>query len=314
MQEKQKELRQSGMRKIKEIFDISKYKYEKQKKIIIGLFLIVPLVLLIVFTYIPTISMFYYSLTDWNGTSPEKTFVGLENYKRIFTDSRYFAVFKVSLYYLVGSFIQIGIALVLATVLSFKVRFKNFFKASIFFPYLINGVAIGFMFLYFYRPDGGLDSMMKLLGLDAYINQWLGDRDYNNYSLVFTSLWRYVGFNFVIFLGAIQSISPDIYEAAELDGANSWHKFRHIILPSIKLVLQINLILSISGAISVFEIPFIMTGGSNGTETFVIQTLAVAFESRKVGLGSALGIILLAIVLIVSLIQNKLFGGEDSDE
>ncbi len=268
------------------------------------LFLLAPLVLLVLFTYLPVGNMVYYSLTSWNGLSPEKKWVGGDNYVQLFTRPELFHVFFVSLYYLVASAVQIALALYFATILSFKVRFRNFYKGVLFFPYLINGVAIGFTFLYFFRPGGTLDSTLAFFGLESLSQQWLGNPDIANWSLASTSVWRYMGLNFVLFLGAIQSINPSLYEASSLDGANRWHQFRYIILPSIRPIVSLTSILAIAGSLSVFEIPFIMTGGANGTKTFVIQTIDMAFKFHKVGLASAMAVVLLAIVLIVTFIQR----------
>lgn len=278
--------------------------YKTQRKIIIFAFSLIPVTLLITFAYLPVFNMFKYSFTDWNGYSPDYSYVGLENYKTIFTDSKYFTVFKVSLYYFLGSFVQMGLALYFATILSFNARLKNFFKGVMFFPYLLNGVAIGFIFLFFFRPDGTLDTLMQVLGLGNFTQGWLLNPNIINVSLAGASLWRYMGFNFIIFLGAISSIGKDIYEAAEIDGANRWHQFRHIIIPSIKKIVQLNMILAISGAISAFDIPYIMTGGSNGSNTFVIQTVNTAFKYNKLGLASAMAVVLLLIVIIVTLLQR----------
>lgn len=209
-------------------------------------------------------------------------------------------------------FLQLGVALLFATILSFKVKFANFWKGILFFPYLLNGVAIGFIFLYFFKGDGTLDTVLSALGLESQIRLWLGDRSINNISLAFTSLWRYTGFNFLIFLGAIQSVNPEVYEAAEIDGANRWDEFRYIIVPSIRKIIFLNLILGISGSLSVFDIPYIMTGGSNGTMTFVIQTIDTAFKYNKVGLASAMAVILLVIVLVVTLIQRKFISEKEA--
>lgn len=292
------------------MFNLSNLSYKNQRKVIIILFSLVPVALLITFAYLPVFNMLQYSFTDWNGFSKTKNFVGLDNYKAIFTNPEYFSVFKVSLYYFFATFAQMGLALYFATILSFNVKFKNFFKGVLFFPYLLNGVAIGFMFLIFFRPDGTLDTVLSAIGLGSVIKLWLGNPDIINISLAGTSVWRYMGFNFIIFLGAISSISKDIYEAAEIDGANRWHQFRYIILPSISRIVQLNIILAISGAISSFEIPYIMTGGSNGSETFVIQTVNIAFKYGKVGLGSAMAVVLLLIVVIVTVIQRLAFKEE----
>ena len=275
-----------------------------EKKLLIFLFTIVPVSLLLLFSYYPLVKMFQYSLTDWNGITPDPNFVGLDNYRTVLTNPKYFSVFKTSFYYFIATFFQLGIALLFATILSFKVKFANFWKGILFFPYLLNGVAIGFIFLYFYKGGGTLDTVLTFFGLEDQIQLWLGNRSINNISLAFTSVWRYTGFNFLVFLGAIQSVNPEIYEAAEIDGANQWDKFRYIIVPSIKKIIFLNISLGISGSLSVFDIPYIMTGGSNGTTTFVIQTIATAFKYNKTGLASAMGIILLVIVIVVTVVQK----------
>ncbi|MUG45090.1 sugar ABC transporter permease [Paenibacillus woosongensis] len=285
--------------------------YKTQRRIIIIAFSLIPVVLLFTFAYLPVFNMFKYSFTNWNGYSKSFDYVGFENYQTIFTNPKYFSVFKVSLYYFGATFVQMGLALYFATILSFNVRFKNFFKGVLFFPYLLNGVAIGFIFLVFFRPDGTLDTLLQVIGLGHLSQGWLLNPNIINISLAGASLWRYMGFNFIIFLGAISSIGKDIYEAADIDGANRWHQFRHIILPSIKRILQLNLILAISGAISAFDIPYIMTGGSNGSNTFVIQTVDVAFKYSKLGLASAMAVVLLIIVILVTLLQRVLIKGDD---
>ena len=276
------------------------------------LFLLVPLVLLVTFTYIPVANMFWYSTTDWNGISKVKESVGLDNYVEFFTRPELFRVFWVSLYYLAASVVQLALALYFATLLSFRTRFKNGFKGILYFPSLINGVAVSFIFLFFFQPGGTLDSVVHLFGVPMdSMPQWLGNPDIINFSLAGTSVWRYLGLNFVLFLGAIQSIPAGIYEAAELDGAGRWAQFRYIIAPGIKPIISLSFILAISGSLAVFEIPFIMTDGANGSTTFVIQTIKTAFQSNKVGLASAMAVILLVIILVVTWIQRRLVPEEE---
>ncbi|HZF92896.1 sugar ABC transporter permease [Streptomyces sp.] len=276
------------------------------------LFLLAPLALLVTFTYAPIANMVAYSFTDWDGVSPELSWTGAENYVEIFTREDLFQVFFVSGYYLAASAVQIVAALYFATILSFDIRFRNFFKGVLFFPYLINGVAIGFVFLYFFQDGGTLDSVLGLFGADPG-HAWLGDPTSANTSLAGVSIWRYLGLNFVLFLGAIQSIPGELYEAAELDGAGRWQQFRHIIAPGIKPVLTLTVILSVSGSLSAFEIPYIMTGGATGTETFVIQTVKLAFQFNKTGLASAAAVVLLLIILLVTWVQRRLVPDERVD-
>lgn len=285
-------------------------KRTNQRRLVIALFLALPLLLLITFTYVPLVNVVRYSMWDWDGLDKNPENVGLDNYREVFTRSELIGVFSVSLYYFFGAFIQMAAALYFATVLSFDVRLRNVFKGIIFFPHLINGVAIGFIFLYFFQPDGVLDAVLGLGGLERLQQLWLGDRTYINYSLASVSIWRYTGINFVIFLGAVQSIPSELYEASSIDGANRWQQFRYIILPGIRPVIGLLAILAISGAINVFEIPYVITGGANGSATFVIETVQTAFQSRKVGLASAMAVIVLVLVLVVAVIQRTFFEDE----
>ncbi|MET7424842.1 sugar ABC transporter permease [Dactylosporangium sp. NPDC005555] len=276
------------------------------------LYLLPALALLIAFTYIPVGSMISYSFTDWDGLDPDPAFVGVDNYVQLFTRPELFTVFLVSGYYLLAAFVQTGLALYFAFILSFKLRLRNLFKGILFFPYLINGVAVSFVFLYFFRPGGTLDAVLALFGANPG-KLWLGDPDLVNVSLSGVSVWRFLGLNFVLFLGAIQAVPPELHEAAELDGANRWHVFRHIVVPGIKPILSLSVILAVSGSLSVFEIPFVMTGGAGDSKTFVIQTVKLAFQFNKFGLASAAAVVLLLIVLLVTWVQRRLVPEERTD-
>lgn len=286
--------------------------YTGQKYMITFLFLLIPLVLLVLFTLIPAVNMVIYSFQSRDKLGVSVEWVGLDNYVRLFTDDSYLTTFGNSIYYFFGSFVQLSLALFIATLLCSKIRFANLFKGVMFFPYLMNGVAVSLIFRRFFQKgdgitntEGTLNSILVMLGADPV--KWLSDRNIVNFCLVFVSIWRYIGFDIIMFIGAIQSISPEIYEAADLDGANAWQRFWYIIFPSIRPIVALQLILAIKGAASVFEIPYIITGGRNGTSTFVIKTIETAFEYQKVGLASAMAIVLLAIILIVTGIQKAFF-------
>lgn len=282
-----------------------------QQTLTICTFLAIPLVLLVVFTYLPLADMIRYSLYRWDGYSDMK-FIGLDNYKTLFSDMQYFSVFKTSIYYFIGSLAQIAIALYFATMFFYKLRGKNFFKGVIFFPYLLNGVAISFVFLYFFKQGGVLDSVLSAFGVaEENLPLWLGDVSLINVSLTFVSVWRYMGQNMVMFSGATQSISGDLFEAAQIDGTNRWQQFIYIILPNIRGIISLNLILAVKGAISVYEIPFVMTKGSGGSMTFVIKTLNTAFTDKKIGLSCAMGVVLLVIVMVITVIQKRFVEGKE---
>lgn len=289
-----------------------------QKIIVISTFSLIPLILLFVFTYLPFAEMFQFSFYRMKYIGPRK-FVGFNNYIQLFRRDDTLQALKLSFYYIGGALVQLVIALYLATILSFKVKGGNIFKGLMFFPYLISGIAIGFIFRFFYTRGFVFDTVLQWCGFQLdNLPYWLRDQRINNISLVATSIWRYFGQNMVLFAGAIMSVDADLYEAAELDGANKFRQFIHIILPSIKTIVTLNVILSITGSLSAFEPPYVITSGANGTGTYFVIMNEVAHVSQKVGLASAMAIVLLLIMFFVTILQQLFFkyvfkGAEDEN-
>lgn len=278
-----------------------------QKWIVIFTFMFVPLLLLLIFTYLPFFKMIEFSFFKMKYTGP-RTFVGWDNYIDVFKRSECFKSLFVSLYYMGGAVIQLALALFFATLMVFKTKGSSFFKGAMFFPYLICGIAVGFIFKFFYARGFVLDSILQMFGMNPEnIPMWLQDKSINNISLAATSVWRYTGQNMILFLGAMMSVDTDLYEAASLDGANKWHQFRYIILPSIKSIVVLNLILSISGSLSAFEPPYVITNGTMGTGTYFVIMNRLAHENQKVGLACAMAIVLLGIIIICTVAQKLFF-------
>lgn len=281
-----------------------------QQTLICIAFTVIPLLLLFLFTYLPFGKMVQFSFYKMKYTTPveRRQFVGLQNYIDVFKRDDCFGALKLSLYYIGGALIQLVLALFLATVLSFKVRGGNIFKGFLFFPYLISGIAIGFIFKFFYTRGFVLDTILQWCGFSLEnLPYWLKDTRVNNWSLVATSVWRYLGQMMVLFIGAIMSVDAELYEAADLDGANKLQQFRHIILPSIKTIVTLNIILSITGSLSAFEPPYVITKGGNGTGTYFVIMNSIAHTSQKVGLASAMAVVLLVIILVCALLQQLFF-------
>ncbi|MDR0886195.1 MAG: sugar ABC transporter permease [Clostridiales Family XIII bacterium] len=289
---------------------------EIQQRVVIAAFIALPIFLLIMFTYVPFLQMFKFSFYDMKYIGPRK-FIGIQNYLTVFTRDDCFKALALSGYYIIGAFIQLAIALYFASILCFKTTAGGVFKGVLFFPYLISGIAIGFLFKFFYTRGFVLDTVLSWIGFDENgLPYWLKDTSINNFSLVFTSFWKYMGQNMVLFLGAMMSVDATLYEAADIDGANSWHKFRFIMLPSIKQVIVLNLILSISGSLSAFEPPFVITNGQFGTGTYFVIMDRIAHQHSKVGLASAMAIVLMIIIFIVTIFQQvvmKKFFPDDED-
>lgn len=289
-----------------------------QKVFVMIAFMVIPLLLLFVFTYLPFAEMFGFSFYNMKYIGARK-FVGLKNYMKVFQRDDCFGALKLSLYYMAGSVVQLALSLYLATILSFKVKGGNLFKGFMFFPFLINGIAIGFIFKFFYTRGFVFDTVLQWCGFELEnLPYWLKDQSINNISLVGTSVWRYFGQNMVLFIGAIMSVDAELYEAAMLDGANRFQQFRYIIMPSIKTIITLNVILSITGSLSAFEPPYVITSGANGTGTYFVIMHEIAHTQQKVGLASAMAIVLLMIIFAATILQKLFFkyvfkGAEDED-
>ena len=185
------------------------------------------------------------------------------------------------------------------------IRKSEFFKTIVFMPYIINGVAIAYMFSFLYSSeDGVLNGLLALLQMGKV--RWLSDPEIVNYSLVIVSLWRFTGIHIILFLAGLQSINKDMLEAALIDGASVFQQFIKIIIPNMKSILSIILFLNVRGALMVFDIPFVMTSGGPGTSstTFALHTVKTAFEFSNFGLASAMAIVLIIAIIIISMIQN----------
>ena len=290
-----------------------------QRFLVIFTFMAVPLLLLFVFTYLPFGEMVNFSFYNMRYTGT-RTWVGLQNYIDVFRRDDCFGALKLSFYYMAGAVVQLMLALYFATLLSFRVRGGSFFKGAIFFPYLINGIAIGFIFKFFYTRGFVLDTVLGWCGFELdQLPFWLRDTNINNISLVATSVWRYMGQNMVLFIGAIMSVDGELYEASRLDGANRFQQFIHIILPNIRTIVMLNLILSITGSLSAFEPAYVITSGANGTATYFVLMDELAHVTQKVGLASAMAVVLLGMILLATLLQKLFFkyvfrSAEDEDK
>ena len=204
----------------------------------------------------------------------------------------------------------------------FLIFFKRrFFKIKFHIHPILGNLGWSFIFKFFYTRGFVLDTVLQWIGFDLEnLPYWLKDTSINNFSLVATSVWKYFGQNMVLFVGAMMSVDASLYEAAELDGANKWQQFKYIMLPSIKTIVMLNLIMSITGSLSAFEPPFvIMSGGGNGTATYFIKMHEIAHTSQKVGLASAMAIVLLMIIFAATILQKLFFkyvfkNAEDEDK
>lgn len=285
-------------------------KRDRNKYIFIIACMVLPVTLFAFFVIYPSLDLLRMSFIQWDGLSSDQKFIGISNYiKMIFSTPDLWGSLKNNAIYFFVHLLFIPIELLVAVLLDSKLKGSKFFKSISFMPYIINGVAIAYAFSYFFSPYGGaLNQILTMLGLEGLIQNWLSDPKIVNFSLVTVSLWRFTGFHIILFLAGLQSIPGDLIEAATIDGANFLQRFRFVIIPSITLVIDFVLFSNVRGALQAFDIPFIMTGGGPGysSSTFTFYTMKTAFEFNDFGMASTMGVTIIVMILVVSVIQNKL--------
>ncbi len=286
---------------------MSHISYPLQRKFILISFLLIPLALLALFTYYPAMRLVYLSFTSWDGISPVKEWLGLGNYIEIFTNPDLFGVFLHQIPYVLIGIIQNIVAIVFAVILNSKLRGRNFFRVMLFLPFIMNAVAVAFMFQYvFDTTNGSLNGLLGLVGLESWQQSWLGNASLVNYALASIGFWRFMGYNMVIYLGALQSIPGDMYEAAKMDGASRFQMLWSLTIPNLTPIISLNMFLTLSGALAVFDLPFVLTKGgpAGASETFLFKTIETAFQFNNYGLASAMSVVLLLFTAIILLVQN----------
>lgn len=289
-------------------------KKRAQKNRLLFCFLVIPTILMAVFMLLPLAKLIGLSFTDWNGLSDTKNFVGLSNYKTVFFNSpEVWSALKNNGVYFIFHLLFIPVELFIAFLLDNKVRGCKTFKTIVFLPYIINGVAVACMFSFLYSSENGvLNSFLQLLNMNPV--SWLSDPNIVNKSLAVVSIWKFAGIHIILFLAAFQSLPTDMLEASHIDGASTFKQFYHIVLPNIRGVVEIILFLNVRGALMVFDIPYVMTSGGpgNASSTFTIETIRTAFQYSNFGKASAMAVVLMMIIIVISLVQKGLLKSKEA--
>lgn len=272
---------------------------------------VLPAAVMILFIYlVPFFFSIGISLTDWNGISKDMNFIGLENFKNIFKEPAILEVIKNTFIYFVEIVvIQNILAILIASLLREKFRGKGFFRAVLFMPTVVCTVAVGFIWNLMLDPvNGYVPAMFAKLGLETLSNTiWLGNSSTAIHTISLINTWQWTGWSMVIYLAGMMSIDESLYEAASIDGAGRWRKFKNITLPLLAPSLTVNIVTSSIGALKIYDLPFVMTGGGPGhaSESLAITMYANSFTYNKMGYGSAISLLLFLFVLIVSIIQMR---------
>ena len=256
----------------------------------------------ILFYFGPILSSFYFSLTEWDLLTPPR-FIGLENYQQIFTNDKLFITsLKITLIYTLAYVpLDLVFGLLIAVLMNRKIRGIGVFRTIYYMPSVLSGVAYVVMWMWMFNPNHGLiNTLLSYIGIQG--PRWLLDPKYALSALVVMSLWG-VGRSMVIFLAGLQDIPGELYEAAEIDGANTWQRFWSVTLPLLTPSILFNIIFGMIMTFQSFTNAFVATNGGplNSTLFYVLYLYRKAFEFLQMGYASALAWLLFIIVLILTL-------------
>lgn len=286
----------------------------EKRNFILGMSFFGPaLVLMTIFLFIPMILTFVFSFTDFFALNPSLTkFVGLDNYTSLFKDKLFVQAFgNTILFVIIIVPLQIGLAFGLALFINKITYCKSYFKLAFFIPVVMSLAVVSTLWMQIYNTEGILNNILSWLGMDP--QPFIYSTKQALPSIAFMSIWQGAGYQMLIFLGGLQGISPSLYEAAEIDYASPWAKFRYITLPALKPIMIFVLITVTIGAFKMVVQPMVMTGGgpSYSTYTLVYDIYQTGTVNWEIGIASAMSVIFAAFVIVLTMIQNKITGDKE---
>jgi raffinose/stachyose/melibiose transport system permease protein len=287
----------------------------RPKQQLVGLYFVLPALLLYaIFFLYPFFRTIYLSMTEWNGVVAP-VFTGLENYQRLLSDKQmWFSLRNNLIWVILGTAAPIIIGLFLSVVLWSGTRGSLFFRTIYFLPVVVSPVIIGVIWSWIYNPLFGiLNYSLRSVGLGNLAKGWLGEPSTALYAVMTTAIWSYIGFCVVVLYSGLQKVDTQLVDAAKIDGANAWTRFRHVIIPQISSVLTMVLVYTVIGGFNVFDLVFIMTKGgpANASEVIASYTYEKAFQENEVGYGAALSMVMTLIALIAAIITLRIRGREE---
>lgn len=278
------------------------------KKSYPGYFLVLPLLIYGLFFLIPSTAGFYYAFTDWNPFLEKISFVGLENFKDVL-DNRFFAIAAVNtiIFTIMTVILKNGFGLVIAIVLDGKLRTTKLLRTVYFLPVIFSALVVGLIATAVFDTNYGIiNKILVVVGGESWRIPWLGSRWFSNSAIIATEVWRSTGYAVVILLAGLQSIPKDYYEAASIDGATGWQRFRHVTLPLIMGPLNFNVLLSLLYGLKMFDLVYIMTSGGpfHATETFSTLILN-EFAQNRYAQSVTMNLIFSALLIVVAIAYQK---------
>jgi ABC-type sugar transport system permease subunit len=290
------------------LFNLRSKDTVKRKDGVSAIFFLTPtLIIFLTFILFPVIFSFYLSFHEWNMFSSEASYIGLENYKRMFQSEEFWSVLKNTVIYTLGTVpLNMALALLVAIALNKKIKGKKFLRTAFFAPVIISPVAAAVIWRWIYDPNYGLlNYSISFLGVDS-IN-WLNDPTAAMFALIIMGVWKTFGINMVLFSAGLQGIPETYYEAAEIDGAGRWSKFWKITVPMLAPTTFFIMIMSMISSFQVFDLVYVLTSGGplGSTKVLVFFVYEYAFKFFEMGYASAAAYVLFAILIVLTMVQVR---------
>ncbi len=283
-------------------------------KLMIALYVLPALIMVSIFVFVPLVLTGYYGLMDWNGIGA-MNFIGLENYKELLFDLKFWDSVYHSILLAIFSTLSLGIYLLISIVLDSKIKGSDLLRKIYLIPMLLSSVAIAQLWLKIYHPTNGmLNSLLAFFGVD-HTPDWLAEPQIVLYAIFVPILWQYAGFYILIYYAALKNIPNELIEAARIDGASPLQIALKVKLPLISGIIKVTIVLAIVGSLKYFDLIYVMTGGGpNGhSEVMASYMYKEAFSSHNFGYGSAVAFFLLIITLITTYIIRKLTASKEDE-
>lgn len=277
-----------------------------QRQRLLGYLFIAPnMIGILLFFFIPAVISLGFTFTDWKFGSPTLNFVGFENFIRLFQDEVFYEAIANTFIFLISVPVSVFLALAVAVALNNKVYMKKTLRAMYFMPYITSGVAVAFVWMLLFQADEGLiNQFLRSIGITDPPG-WFSTSSTPMFAFDIIWIWFLLGFNMVIYLAAIQGISPELLEAAKMDGARGWHIFRYIIVPLVSPTTLLLLITGFINTIKTFGIIEAITEGGPGVSSHVLSLYVykTAFRYYEIGYAGAISWVLFAMVLLITAVQ-----------
>ncbi|MFA6844724.1 MAG: sugar ABC transporter permease [Sphaerochaetaceae bacterium] len=258
-----------------------------------------------IFTLVPIVFAFALAFLHWDGANPI-TFAGLENFRNLLDDDQFKAALKNTILYALGTVpLTLVSSLFLAVLLNQGIHGRNFFRTVSFFPYVASLVAVAAVWNMLFNPaKGPVNLLLLALGAKS-VPGWAADKQWAMITVIMFSIWKFTGYYMIIYLAGLQGINPELYEAANLDGANAWQRLRFVTLPQLSSTTFFVMVMLTIQCFKVYDIIYMLTQGGPGTATLVLvyDIYNKAFISWDLGAASAVAMVLFLLVLCVTLVQ-----------